>query len=128
MPTIDDAIRKMKPFIVEGTYWICTSPENSGTPENAIGIFKESKGISVVIKQEKKPNMICSSPKSMIDVGVDTPVGCEGFLARLTKALADKNIGVYAYSAYYRDYLFVPKEKSKEALDSLKSLKNSWLE
>jgi len=125
MPTVDGAIRVMKPFIVEGTYWICTLPKGSEIPENAIATFKEPKGLSIVIKQSEKPNLTYSGPKGMINVGVDTPVACEGFLAKLTKTIADKNISVYAYSAYYRDYLFVPKNKAKKALEILKLLKKS---
>ena len=124
MPTVDDAIKEMKPFIVEGTYWICTIPKDSEIPKNTIATFKEPKGLSVVIKQNEKPNLTYAGPKGMIDVGVDTPVGCKGFLAKLTKSIADKDISVYAYSAYYRDYLFIPKEKVEESLNTLKSLKD----
>lgn len=125
MPTADEAIKIMEPFIVEGTYWICSIPNNSDIPKNSIANFKESMGLSVIIKQQGKPKYICTEPKAMINVGLDTPIGYEGFLAKLTKSLADKCISVYAYSAYYRDYLFVPKDKSKESLKALISLK--WI-
>ena len=125
MPTVQDAINKMKPFIVDGTYWICTLPSNSELPKNTIATIKEKKGLSVVLEQGEKPKFTSTEPKAMIDVGVDTPIGCEGFLAKLTKTLADRNISVYAYSAYYRDYLFVPRDKAKESLEALKLLKKS---
>ena len=123
MLTADGAIKIMEPFIVEGTYWICSIPNNSDIPKNSIATFKESLGLSVIIKQQEKPKYICTEPKAMINVGLDTPVGYEGFLSKLINSLADKFISVYAYSAYYRDYLFVPKDKSKESLKALTSLK-----
>ena len=87
MPTADEAIKIMEPFIVEGTYWICSIPNNSDIPKNSIATFKESMGLSVIIKQQEKPKYICTEPKAMINVGLDTPIGYEGFLAKLTKSL-----------------------------------------
>ncbi len=87
MPTANEAIKTMEPFILEGTYWICTIPNNSAIPKNIIATFKENKDLSVIIKQHDKPKFSCTEPKAMIDIGIDTPIGCEGFLARLTKSL-----------------------------------------
>ncbi|MFH0922574.1 MAG: ACT domain-containing protein [Candidatus Micrarchaeota archaeon] len=122
MVSCEDAIAKLNPKIVPGTYWICNTGKR-GLTENAIGFFKERKGYTLVLKQEKKPALRCAGPKAMVDVGVETPSGAEGFMARVTGALGKKNICCYVFSAYWQDFVFVPKKDANRAIKTLRNLK-----
>lgn len=124
---MEDFLAKLNPRIVDGTFWVCTIKNLSKVPDNTIATFKEERGITAVIKQNDKPNFECTDAKAMIDVGIDTPSGAEGFLAKIATAIAEDDTCVYVFSAYYQDHLFVPKEKANDIVEVLKKLKNTYV-
>ncbi|MFH1240338.1 MAG: ACT domain-containing protein [Candidatus Diapherotrites archaeon] len=120
-------LAKLDPKIVDGNYWICTIKTHSEVPENAIATFKEEKGISIILKQETKPEFECTEAKAMISVGIETPQGAEAFLSKIMSAIAEADdLCTYVYSAYYQDHLFVPKEKAEEVIEVLNKLKSRY--
>ena len=46
-----------------------------------------------------------------------------GFIAHLSTALADANVGVFPYAAYPRDHIMVPAAQIERALETLNRLK-----
>ena len=58
----------------------------------------------------------------MITCAVHSSLEAVGFLAVLTRVLADKGISCNPVSAYYHDHLFVPVEKVDDAVEVLKGL------
>ncbi len=126
MGKTEETLAKLNPKIAEGTFWICTISKDGKIPENVIATFKEDRGTTVVLKQDEKPEFECTTAKAMISVGIDTPSGAEGFLAKIATAIAEDNTCVYVFSAYYQNHLFVPKEKAEEVIEVLKELKSKY--
>lgn len=58
----------------------------------------------------------------LITLNVHSDLAAVGFLAKITDRLAKAAISVNAVSAYYHDHLFVPLERSDEAMEILKKL------
>jgi len=58
----------------------------------------------------------------MITLTIHSDLNAVGFLASITKKLAEKGISVNAISAFYHDHLFVPYEKRIEVIKALKEL------
>lgn len=120
-------LAQLNPKIVPGTFWICTIGKSRSIPKNAIATFKETRGITIVLKQGDKPQFKCTEPKAMIDVGIDTPHGAEEFLAEITSAIVEKDkICTYVYSAYYQDHLFVPKNRARKVVKILRQLARKY--
>ena len=49
-----------------------------------------------------------------------------GFMAVMSRALADANVGVFPYAAYTRDHILVPAAQLETALKTLNQLKNEY--
>ena len=72
-----------------------------------------------------KKNIYYNEVWSLITLNINSDLNAVGFLAVISKKLAEAGISLNAVSAYYHDHLFVPFNKSKEALKLLKELSNS---
>ena len=59
---------------------------------------------------------------ALITLTIHSDLNAVGFLAAITKKLAESNISVNAVSAYYHDHLFVPFEKSKQTMKLLQKI------
>ena len=85
--------------------------------EQAIMIFREIEGMTLITKATQES----SDPKwAMITLNVHSDLNAVGFLAVITKKLAEAGISVNPVSAYYHDHLFVPWEKRELAMSGLK--------
>lgn len=86
--------------------------------------FHEEEGVTFIVEKEiaEKNNLAYDKIWSLITLKVHSDLSAVGFLAAITKALAEAGISVNAVSAYYHDHLFVPEEKKEEAMKVLKKL------
>lgn len=123
---LDQLMKSMKPELVSGEFVFCTVSEKqlANLKGKPILIFKEEEGITLILhKQEANANSIkYTDIWALITMKVHSDLTAVGFLASLTTALAKEGIPGNVVSAYYHDHLFVPKEKSKEALETLQKL------
>ena len=94
---------------------------------NPLLIYKEKEGITLILDKESadKNNLSYNGVWSLITLKVNSDLNAVGFLAAISKKLAEAGISINAVSAYYHDYLFVHYKKSKEALRLLKELSNN---
>jgi hypothetical protein len=81
--------------------------------------FKEKEGMTLIITKEDadKNELNYENIWSLISLTVHSDLNAVGFLATIATKLAENDISINAVSAYYHDYLFVPKDKSKKALE-----------
>lgn len=59
----------------------------------------------------------------LITVDAELQPDLIGFMAVLSRALADANVGVFPYAAYTRDHIMVPEAQLDTALAALNQLK-----
>ncbi|MBS3125500.1 ACT domain-containing protein [Candidatus Woesearchaeota archaeon] len=64
----------------------------------------------------------CNGPWAFITLTVNSSLNAVGFLAEISRKLADAGISINAVSAFYHNHLFVPAERAKEAMQLLKDL------
>lgn len=121
-------IKNMNPELIDKGFVFCTvSQEKFDELDlNPIMTFKEKEGITLIIKKEiaEEKSLSYEGEWDMITLNVNSDLEAVGFLAKITKALAEAEISVNAVSAYYHDHLFVPSTKSEKALNILKNLSN----
>lgn len=126
---LDTLLKNMRPEMREGQYVFLTSKEgyNADVQRNAVMIFREVEGITAIVKDDiaralddgKQPRW------AMITLTVHSDLAAVGFLAAITRKLADAGISVNPVSAFYHDHLFVPWDKRDEAMEILKSFSAS---
>jgi hypothetical protein len=128
---LNKLLKEMKPQ-ARGEFLICSLPPELLAGEliaGAMGVFKEREGITLIIPEASRASLPkhakASKPLVLITLGVNSDLEAVGFLAAVTKALADAGISVNAVSAYFHDHLFVPREKAEKAMDVLATLSKS---
>ena len=89
-------------------------------------IFKEQEGTALILKQEQADNgeLDYVYPSRMITLNVHSSLDAVGFLAAITKSLAESGISVNPVSAHFHDHLFVPVEKAQDAMRILTEFSN----
>jgi len=56
----------------------------------------------------------------LVEINVSAPFVAKGFLAKVTKTIADKNLNILVVSTFSKDYILVREETWETAVDSLK--------
>lgn len=119
-------LRSMRPELVEQVYVFCTMPPDKLTDLKAMPklLFYEEEGLTVVLPKidAVKYGLDFSFPSRMITLSVHSSLDAIGFLATVTRKLADAGISVNAVSAYYHDHLFVPEDRAEEAMQILRDI------
>lgn len=124
---LDRLLENMSPQLRDGSFVFITSPE--GFPQEvmreAVMVFKEIEGLTVIVRDEIAGTLATNAPRwAMITLNVHSDLNAVGFLAAITKKLAEAGISVNAVSAFYHDHLFIPWDKKDETMKILKSFSN----
>jgi len=92
-----------------------------------IGWFREAEGITLIADRgaAEQAGLSCTFVSRMITLTVHSSLEAVGFLAVITRTLADAGISVNPVSAYYHDHLFVPVNKAQRAMQLLTTLAQS---
>jgi hypothetical protein len=92
--------------------------------DTAVLIFREAEGVTVISPFEiaKQYHFTYQYKCRMITCAVHSSLEAVGFLAVMTRLLADKGISCNPVSAYFHDHLFVPEGKEHETVEVLEEL------
>jgi len=116
-------LQSMKPKLDEEEYvFVSVTTEQLATLNLApICQFREVEGITLIItkQQAEEAKLDYEFVSRMITLLVHSSLEAVGFLATITKKLAENDISVNAVSAYYHDHLFVPANKAEQAMHVL---------
>ncbi|MFM2338725.1 MAG: hypothetical protein RL115_1918 [Bacteroidota bacterium] len=118
-------IKQMKPELQSGTYIFCsTNNHPSILLQDAIMMFKEKEGITMVISKEvaDKHNIPYSFVTAWITLTVHSSLEAIGLTAAFSKALADEAISCNVVAGYFHDHIFVNQDKAELAMATLKKL------
>lgn len=87
--------------------------------------FREDEGLTVITTHQaaQQHGLKHTFLSRMITVKVHSSLEAVGFMAIMTKALAEKGIGVNPVSGFFHDHLFVPEGKEGEAMEVLEGLR-----
>jgi hypothetical protein len=67
--------------------------------------------------------LVSPTPYRLITFDVELEPSLVGFMARVSKALADAGVPIFAYAAFTRDHLLVPSQQFDTALETLNALR-----
>jgi uncharacterized protein len=119
----------MRPELQAGEYVFCSiSPELFEQLDiQPVGWFREAEGITLIVDKSvaEQAGLTYAFVSRMITLTVHSSLEAVGFLAAITRALADAGISVNPVSAYYHDHLFVPSDKAERAMQLLAILAQS---
>lgn len=120
---LENYFKNGKIFVWKETFAIVKS--DKALP-NSFAVIKDKNEITSVIDQSK-----IKSNKNIIEVDKDwkiitfdmvLPFGLVGFLAKISKALAEEGISIFVISAFSIDHILVKNKNLKKAINKFKSL------
>ena len=109
----------LAPALAEHPRAIRTQPANAPIPGDAIMLFREDEGLTVVFEADAA---MPEAQWAQITLRIHSSLDAVGMMAAIATALADRGIPCNAVSAYYHDHLFVPWERRAEAMRALHAL------
>lgn len=116
----------LQPQLIEGEWVFCSVSEQRLGELGFLPLasFRESEGWSIIVSRQQadEAGLQFAHAARMIMLGVHSNLEAVGFLAEITRELAQADISVNPVSAYYHDYLFVPLDRADVALGILQSL------
>ena len=99
----------------EGRWLFVTGPE--ANREAAVMSFQEREGWThIVPAYEDQEGYI------WLELAIHSSLEAVGFLAAVSRELAEKSIPCNAIAAYYHDHVFVPEAKAAAAIEALRAL------
>ena len=125
---VESLLSSMNPQLHNDEFVFCRISESElkSLDITPLCVFREDEGISLIAKKRDADlkSIEYSGTWSLITCKVNSDLTAVGFLAAMSKILADAGIAVNAVSAYLHDHLFVPSDRAREALDLLRRLAN----
>ena len=112
----------MTPRLRPGRYVFATLPDDAGPVPEAVVRVAEDEGTTVVVPASAAGELDAEYPCAWITLEVRSSLAAVGFLAAVTRALADAGISANPVSGFHHDHLFVPWEQREEALAVLERL------
>jgi len=93
---------------------------------NAFAIIKDKREVTVVINQSKIKNNddIIKIEKNwkILTFDVVLPLDLVGFLAKISKILAEEGISIFVISSYSTDHILIKNKNLDKAINKLKNL------
>ncbi|MEM6759856.1 MAG: ACT domain-containing protein [Pseudomonadota bacterium] len=122
---LDTLLRSMSAELVDGLYVFATVADGTvPTGLNPRMQFHEAEGLTLIVTKEQADaaGLSYEFPCRMITLNVHSSLAAVGFLARITTALAQHDMGVNPVSGFFHDHLFVPDGREQDALAVLAQL------
>ena len=116
----------MNPHLSGGEFVFCSYNQDDLGPIQPIATFRESEGISAIVAKQEADDegLQYSYIARMIKLDVHSSLDSAGFIAAITGRLAQADISVNPVSAYFHDYLFVPRDQADETMCILTMMMN----
>lgn len=115
--------QSLTPRLQLGEYVFCTLNEQAcqSLPFQPLCTFREEEGVSVIISRNQADALSLPYTQvwAWITCEVHSDLTAVGFLAAMTRILAEAGISVNAVSAYHHDHLFVLAKHAHKAMDVL---------
>src|SRR5579872_499857 len=96
-------LHSMQPELQPGEFVFCTTAHPPPSAIEAICIFRESEGTTLICRREEaeRHGILFAFPCRMITLNIHSSLEAVGFLAEIAGALARRGIGVNVVSGYY---------------------------
>jgi len=139
--SVEQALSQAKLISDEATYNIIKLPAHAITA--AAGVIAEARDsfsalivdqyeVSILINSEliqefarRLPeHVIAETPYKLITFDVILDFDLVGFMAKISRTLADANISILTFAAYSRDHIMVPESQFALAMTTLENLQN----
>ncbi|MEJ2884946.1 ACT domain-containing protein [Actinomycetospora aeridis] len=109
------------PLLHPRRYVFVVDPPSDVEP---LATIREDEGLSAIVTADDAAahGLAGAFPCAGITLRVHSALDAVGFLAVITRALADAGIGTNPVAGFHHDHLFVPWERRDDAMEVLRAL------
>ena len=117
----------MKPTLRPEVYVFWTLPPDATLPAGVVpfATVREDEGLTVVIERQLTWEPADDDAYRAITLGVHSSLNAVGFIAAVSRALADAGIPANVIAGYHHDHLLVPAAHAEHAMTILRELARS---
>lgn len=123
---LERLLSAMSPELLPGGFVFCTFADagyGSHSHLHPMAAIKEAEGLTLIIPAElaKQHQISDESVFSCITLNIHSSLDAVGLTAAVSNRLAEHNISANVIAGYYHDHIFVPSERSDQALQLLQA-------
>ncbi len=118
-------LRSMQPILQPGIYVFAKVDSTfDSDPLSSRMVFLESEGKTLILPQETAVahGINYEFPCSMITLNIHSSLEAVGLIAAIATKLASIGMGVNPVAAFHHDHLFVPENRTQDAMEALEEL------
>lgn len=117
----------MKPTLRPEEFIFCTLAPGKPLPAGLVpfATVREDEGLTIVIERRSDSETAGDGPYRAITLGAHSSLNAVGFIAGISRALADNDIPVNVIAGYHHDHLLVPAATAEHAMQILRELGRS---
>jgi uncharacterized protein len=117
-------LREMRPRLHTERVAFCALADGAPVPDAAISWFREAEGVSIVVPTEaaRASGLAFDGEMAWITLEVHSALDAVGLTAAVSAALTAEGIPCNVVAALRHDHLFVPSERSADAMRALGEL------
>ncbi|PTS89184.1 MULTISPECIES: ACT domain-containing protein [unclassified Caulobacter] len=122
-----DMVAGLEPELRPGRFVFCQSPHETWWDLKPIAMFQESEGVSLILEEGRAcaAGIASHDVMGLITLNVYSALTGVGLTASVSSALAAAGIACNMVAALSHDHVFVPYERTEEALAILRKLQAS---
>jgi uncharacterized protein len=127
IPDLSLLLRSMEPALNEGVYVYSSVPPNFDVGRlSFVALIREREGVSVVVPEREalQAELPVLFRAAWITLAVPSNLHASGFTAAFSSALAAAGIPCNVVAGAYHDHIFVPYERSNDAMSALRRLQH----
>lgn len=120
---LDEVIKSSQVIVHKGRYAYLKSKNNE--LGNHFLVSQDKDEITIITEENNLPNENYEKDVKwfkLIEIQVSMPFVAKGFLAKITKTIADKDLNVLVVSTFSKDYILVREETANIAINALKEV------
>ena len=121
---LNEVIRSSQVVVRRGRYAYLRSEEPVELGEHFL-VARDADEVTVVTEEANLGGAAFADAAKwfrLIEVRVSLPFVAQGFIARITKAVADRGLNVLVVSTFSKDYFLVREEQGPTAIEALEAL------
>ena len=119
-----EVIRGSQAILHEGCYAYLKAASQTNLADHFL-VAREGDETMVVTQERHVSSVLFEEDVKwfrLIEIQVSLPFLAKGFIAAVTRALADRDLNVLVVSTFSKDYLLIREEGADEALAALRAL------
>ena len=120
-------LARLEPILHGGEFVFCSVGDFNWAKWmglDPVGMFREVEGLSLILRRDRADlaGLEYESVFRLIGLTVHSSLDAVGLTAAIANCLAARGLSANVVAAYYHDHIFVPADRSADAMQAIQSL------